>query len=110
MPPIVFATKIREINHAVCEELPAANPDFRQRIHERVFLDFAHNVSGGKVMKYLEMTWNIEDGRLACRRRELKSGSAETVSIPHSRSNEPEPETFVAIGRSGSNGEVNRAA
>jgi hypothetical protein len=42
-------------------------------------------------MKYLVMTWNTEDGRLACHWRELESKSAEMVSIPYSRSDEPWP-------------------
>ena len=60
-------------------------------------------------MKNLVMKWTTVDGRLACRWRELESKSAETVSSPHPWSDEAGPGAFVAIGGSGSNGEVSHA-
>jgi hypothetical protein len=61
-------------------------------------------------MKRLVMTWNTEDGRLACRWRMLEREGAETVSIPRTRSDEPRKGTFVAAGMSDPNGEVSHAA
>jgi hypothetical protein len=61
-------------------------------------------------MKKLVMTWNTEDGRLACRWRELESEKVAAASIPQALSDEPSSCTFRAIRRSGSSVELGNAA